>query len=539
MMKKKKTIITMMLVVVSIMAIGYSYFATRLNINATGSIEGSWRVYFSKIEVGEKSSGAKVIGSPSVTDTTANMNASLKVPGDYINFNITLVNGGSVNAIIEEINAIDNGTNAIIFSIDGIKIGDKLAGGTNASKVITVRMEYSPNVTNQPVELTKRLIIDLDVVQDMGQSITAKEPFIATKLSSKILNSDIAYDANAFSPNVVNAIGIDFSEPSSIKNGKGLYYMDDDTGTSYFFRGDVSNNYVKFGTATYEMEEIIYEYRINVMIGFDEEGYEERYIGEDWYQSLEECEASLEYAEYKKYGTDACEPLEAGTVKVTKTIDLMWRVVRINGDGSIRLIIDVNEDTFKLLENYYGFSAYNYAETIDNEKVSSDVKESVDTWYKEHLEQKYGKYLVDTPYCADYDISGRLKCNGNANKYTVDSTKGNGLLDYPIGLITANEVILAGGIYDGFESVDGNYPSYLKYNVGDRHLYGTMTKGYFDGDNGEIAYFGTMGGGLMDDVLSSGYSSSETLMRPVINLRSDILAIGSGTITEPYIIQYN
>ena len=43
----------------------------------------------------------------------------------------------------------------------------------------------------------------------------------------------------------------------------------------------------------------------------------------------------------------------------------------------------------------------------------------------------------------------------------------------------------------------------------------------------------------MDDVLSGGYSSGETLMRPVINLKSDILATGSGTITEPYIIQYN
>ena len=45
MRNKKNAIIVSMMVAIAVMAIGYSVFATRLNINATGSVTSSWNIY--------------------------------------------------------------------------------------------------------------------------------------------------------------------------------------------------------------------------------------------------------------------------------------------------------------------------------------------------------------------------------------------------------------------------------------------------------------------------------------------------------------
>ena len=42
-------------------------------------------------------------------------------------------------------------------------------------------------------------------------------------------------------------------------------------------------------------------------------------------------------------------------------------------------------------------------------------------------------------------ISPTLACPRNDDRFTVDSSKGNGLLTAPVGLITADEVAMAGG----------------------------------------------------------------------------------------------
>ncbi len=109
--------------------------------------------------------------------------------------------------------------------------------------------------------------------------------------------------------------------------------------------------------------------------------------------------------------------------------------------------------------------------------VSSRVKTVIDNWYAATLNTSYNGYVSQTAiYCNDrsgdissgdiyYAANQRLasnkrpsyKCgvnlNGtlygdasNADKFTISTTTGNGLLTYPIALITADEVFFAGGV---------------------------------------------------------------------------------------------
>jgi len=194
-MKNKKNVIMItMCVLMLLMATGYAYFVTQLNINATGNITSEWNVYFSNITSGTIVGKASNSVTPSVSGTTANIEANLELPGDSITYELTLSNVGTVDAIIDDINVEVTGSSAIIYSMDGIKIGDKLIAKEN--KTITIKIEYDSNVTSQPIDTTKSLKVSISCVKDMGQIIDSVLPNMSQpiRLSTKILKDNIAYE---------------------------------------------------------------------------------------------------------------------------------------------------------------------------------------------------------------------------------------------------------------------------------------------------------------------------------------------------------
>ena len=106
---------------------------------------------------------------------------------------------------------------------------------------------------------------------------------------------------------------------------------------------------------------------------------------------------------------------------------------------------------------------------------------------------------------------------------TSDSNVGNKALTYPIGLISADEVVYAGGVY----SID-NTDYYLSTN----ERYFTMSPSSFT-YNAAVVFDVSSGGDI-----ASGYVDSRNRgIRPVINLKADIqISLGTGTSTNPYII---
>ena len=285
----------------------------------------------------------------------------------------------------------------------------------------------------------------------------------------------------------------DFSQVAT--TDEGVYAASDDYGTSYYFRGAVENNYVQFA------------------------GY-------------------------------------------------YWRIIRTNGDGSIRMIYDgtsayINGESSN--DKYIATSVYNvsnddnayvgymygsngassYNETHMNTN-NNTIKTIIDNWYKTNIVDKgYSDKVADIIYCNDrsvntgngygtsvtyYSAYNRLNMNKNSilvcpqknDAFTVnDTTKGNGVLTYPVGLITVDEVSMAGAVY----SLENN-----KFYLYSGSSFWTMSPFSFSG--GVVRIFdlnnlGSFGGRIISN--ASG-------VRPVISLKSSVILTGTGTMDDPYVL---
>ncbi len=342
--------------------------------------------------------------------------------------------------------------------------------------------------------------------------------------------------------NNTNDISHNKSGSNCTSTDKGIYETEDDYGKSYIFRGTVDNNWVHFA-------------------------------------------------------------------------DMYWRIIRINGNGTIRMIYSgtelpedgrwANQDsgrgagiatsegtavTFNNYSNDNEYVGYMYGTektgTYNNETTpttsyeeahqnnyDSTIKEEIDKWYirSSGIKEQYrDKIDVETGFCNDRELSpinygdsqgassggyGKipttyagyyrvmtstsswdtiqrptLKCTnrerdlftGPDAKGTTNiigkEIKGNNKLKTPVGLITMDEVIMAGGLASQY-----NYGYWLHTGF----EYWTMSPFNFGSNAYEIL------------VYSNGYLVNYLVwstagVRPVINLRSDVTISGSGTIDSPY-----
>ena len=305
---------------------------------------------------------------------------------------------------------------------------------------------------------------------------------------------------------------------------KGMYKKNDDLGTSYYYRGAVNNNWVQFG-------------------------------------------------------------------KDSSGNPIYWRIIRINGDGSIRMIYSgttdpKNESSVTGSNGVYmtgtgtqiGTSAFNssygkaeyvgyqyiegqqhgYGECngtsascpVNGKTVyNSTIKQAIDKWYA-GTTLKDNDLIADQIFCNDrsasttqtaawatganydYGAYGRLKqttkspqliCPTESDKFTVNTSNGNGALTYPVGLITADEVAMAGGV-TGYSNTNSSY--YLYTN----QFYWLGSPSYFNGST--ATEFGVFSSGILGD----GSVGNPSGARPVVSLSSKAKLSGNGTYSNPYTV---
>jgi len=122
---------------------------------------------------------------------------------------------------------------------------------------------------------------------------------------------------------------------------------------------------------------------------------------------------------------------------------------------------------------------------------------------------------------AGSSISPALACPNADDRFTVDSSKGNGLQSAPVGLITADEVSMAGG-----KTGTQNTMYYLYTG----HVYWTMSPSIFDINADANVMSVAASGVLSNNIVDGGYG-----IRPVINIDpSNLTFSGSGTYDDPY-----
>ena len=314
-------------------------------------------------------------------------------------------------------------------------------------------------------------------------------------------------------------------------------------GTSYYYRGNVTNNYVKFGKWSNDTPTLV----------VNEYGSQ--------YDSLEDC---------TNYGGTCTELARAGK-------DMYWRIVRINGDGSIRMIYDgtslhanseastdeiIGKSIFNSNSNDNAYVGYMYGATGASTYAAahantndSTIKAYIDNWYKTNiLGTAYEQYLVDNIFCNERSISTytdrlntklgygtnltyyrwaygpwdgtnygnmnmMLTCPQKNDAFTLsDTINGNGNLTYPVGLLSTDEIVLAGG----WNEENSGY-----YLYSGQELWTLSSHGFFN-----IAY--------AHGVNSNGYANYNNLVsnargvRPVLNIKADVLNNGDGTMDNPY-----
>ena len=324
-------------------------------------------------------------------------------------------------------------------------------------------------------------------VQSLSTSGTDCNLYFTKSASSEILSNV-----------TINEGTPDFSQVAT--TDEGVYKAEDDDGDTYYFRGAVTNNYVKFANK-------------------------------------------------------------------------FWRIIRINGDGTIRLIYQGTSATSTGTNAQIGTSAFN-SNSNDNMYVgfrytSNDVHGTgtestilgqLNTWYNSNLKSYESKIDTNAGFCNDREPSTSnttsngsggtgttttyygayirfipggswgttqtptFKCKNSSDLFTKSgATKGNKTLTNPIGLITADEVVYAGGFGGTANS------SYYLYTG---QSYWTMspslyTSNYF----GTKAFYVSSSGSLAESQTSNIFG-----IRPVINLRSDVTLTGTGTASDPYVV---
>ena len=318
---------------------------------------------------------------------------------------------------------------------------------------------------------------------------------------------------------------------------KGMYKAQDDLGTSYYFRGAVDNNWIKYG----------------------------KYI-KDMYN----C----------NNGTISNTDTRNSCTKIASSgDDIYWRIIRINGDGSIRMIYSgvtpptestkVIKTTDTSLGNSPFNQKYNSAEYVGymyeigkqhGTSQSSDIKTYLDNWYANYTDlNKTGTKITDQIYCNDrtasttdvaysttnyttltswnstgtnyyYGANGRVfnnpvspdyKCPVASDKFTTTTAKGNGKLSYPVGLITADEITFA-----GLPAGRANNSFYLYtrdyYWAGSPYdFFGSSSIEFRVGGGGDL--------GSKDVYYVRG-------VRPVVSLSSKVKLSGNGTYNDVYVV---
>ena len=301
---------------------------------------------------------------------------------------------------------------------------------------------------------------------------------------------------------------------------KGMYKKTDDLGTSYYYRGAVNNNWVKFGE-----------------VG-----------GKPIYWRI-----------IRINGDGSIRMIYSGTTDPKNESSVTGsNGVYMTGTGT-----QINATTYAFNSSYNNPAYVGYMYTASAQhgnSTSSTIKTAIDNWYKTttlETDATTKSLVADQIFCNDRsattsssgkpgEISGsmststtyyygafirlitnkspQLKCPTASDKFTLKTSSiGNKALDYPVGLITADEVAMAGGKFG-----TGNSSYYLYTN----QSYWSGSPDVFHSSDSAREFSVYSSGYLGNDRVDNSYRGA----RPVVSLSSKAKLLGNGTYSNPYTV---
>ena len=490
-MQKKQTILVVASLLVVVLSVTLAYFTAQIigkgkivTINSAdlkiiftdsdGSISGT------NIEPG-KWNVTKTFTIENKSNETYKYNIVIQdlvntfVTNGYLQYKITSTNGGYNMTEFKDVPKSETATDTILAYSVSISVG--------VTQSYTVEFKYANDES-------------VDQSNDMGKKLSGTL-FITegTEDPNKTLYNQLLVDKST------KLTRTDFSKVLTDNNTNTLYTGVEDSKTVYYFAGNATDNWVKFGKNASNQDLYWRIIRTNSDGG-----------------------VRLLYHGTSTTATDAY----IGTSQFNSSYnDIAYVSYMYGSSGSI-------------------------ANARTNQTNSSTIKTAIDNWYTSNLEAKgYTKYLSTTAvYCNDRSTSDNKNfgartrldtnktpsydCTATEDKFTVDSPVGNGKLTYPIALMTADEVSFAGGVYGT------NAPTWYYYNSANGSSTGDtwwwLLSPYFW--HGGFADVFDVGGsshpGYLDYIIVNGTYG----VRPVISLKSCTLySTGNGSANEPYTIK--
>ena len=563
-MQKKQTILVVASLLVVVLSVTLAYFTEQIigkgknvTINSAdlkivftdndGSISGS------NIEPG-KWNVTKTFTIENKSNETYKYNIVIQdlvntfVTNGYLQYKITSTNGGYNMTEFKDVPKSETATDTILAYSASIDVG--------VTQSYTVEFIYKNDES-------------VDQSDDMGKTLSGK--LFITEGTIPTLTEKLLLDNSARSERT------DFSTLFKTNTANTLYKAKEDNTDVYYFAGQDTestpiNNWVKFGkmgTCFYNDMEVAY---------FDENSTSilRKTKNQEECVSSNVCVVNNATVSTGVVGVtdEKCTEIE-GTLTGKKavydqTAQIYWRIIRTNSDGGVRLlyhgasaksvISHIGDTPFNDDYNDIAYVSYMYGSTgsienaRNNQTISSTIKTYIDNWYASNM-TSYTKYLSTTAvYCNDrsrpeYFFGAQIRletnktptydCAVKEDKFTVDSSVGNGKLTYPIALMTADEMAFAGAVYGARESST----AWFYYNSANlpsttNGICWSMSPYYYwmsDGGRGEMFVSTSVdGNGFTYYFLGSSYLG---IVRPVISLKSCVkYSSGDGTAENPYTI---
>ena len=330
----------------------------------------------------------------------------------------------------------------------------------------------------------------------------------------------------------------------------GMYSYTEGTGKTYYYRGAVDNNWVKYGK--FKADQIVYRgfYDDNATdeIWFDNEIGKSKYID---YPTLAECQTGGNSDMHGSSYNHKCKEV----TYANKGDDMYWRIIRVDKDNKIKMIYAGSKapsENAKVAitgaDTNMGFTAYNndynHAEYVGFQyttgsqrgtTTNSTIKTYLDNWYTKYFNENMStSRFIKTTFCNDRNTSSTWASTGSTINYapytrlssstptptfecnTADVVTNN------FGLITADEIVLAGGKYN-----TDNSAFYLNNNM----AYWAGSPYSFRGSYSSVF--------VLYPVLGLRFAyvtDCNSAARGVITLSVDTKLLGSGTYDDVYVV---
>ena len=399
----------------------------------------------------------------------------------------------------------------------------------------------------------------------------------------------LKWDKSGVTYRITEANVLSYKRVGSIDSQIGLYATTDDYGTSYFYRGNVKNNYVKFAGYVWRIirengdgsVRMIYSGTSTSATGaatsidnstsqFNSKYWDPTYVGYMFNEDFQLDQTDTTKANYINfsenltyyYGSDYTFDQSSGKFYLRDTISGTWgstyqealknhpyTCFGTSATGACNWMFKLvgYSGTSSAYVYYIGYHSKSYQGATTN-TTDSVIKTKIENWYASHIlnhtdenSRNYQDYISDEIFCGDRSLAtdtpsyakqgfglsnhtfygpryrvystktASLTCPNKNDKFTNnDTTRGNGKLKYPIGLLTIDEASLAGGL---FNAVNTDYYLYTG------QTYWTMSPCYFNTSSADAHVWGVNSTGALNDY----WTTSSSGVRPVINLKSDVL----------------